>query len=47
MTASINLVVECWLRVRVVQGSIRDKGPCHTEGVKNNGTSCSLVKQSN
>ena len=28
-----SLVVECWLRVREVPGSIPSQGPCHTKDV--------------
>ena len=30
----IACVVECWLWVRIVPGSIPNKGPCHTKDVK-------------
>ena len=38
-----SLVVECWLRVREVTGSIPSQGPRHTKDVIKNGTSSSLV----
>ena len=38
-----SLVVECWLRVREVPGSIPSQGPRHTKDVMKNGTSSSLV----
>ena len=39
-----SLVVECWLRVREVPGSIPSQGPRHTKDVLN-GTSSALVSQ--
>ena len=38
-----SLVVECWLRVREVLGSITSQGPRHTKDVIKNGTSSALV----
>ena len=41
-----SLVVECWLRVWEVSGSIPSQGPCHTNDVIINSTSSSLVPHS-